>query len=96
MITVAILTVSDSAYSGAKADISGPEIRKRCEELGWSIATCKVLPDESDAIAQTLKQWADSATASLILTTGGTGLAQARRLPSWQRPWINGSKRWTY
>jgi len=75
MITVAILTVSDSAIAGTREDLSGPALRKRCEELSWPVAAARALSDDQPAITAQLQQWADEATASLILTTGGTGLA---------------------
>jgi len=75
VIRVAMLTISDSTAAGRREDLSGPAIRKRCEELGWSVAASAVVADDEEAIAQQLKNWADSAAASLILTTGGTGVA---------------------
>jgi len=75
MITVAILTVSDSAVAGTREDISGPAIAGRCRELGWTVEAQKTVPDNEDIIAGTIREWADRSLASLILTTGGTGVA---------------------
>jgi molybdopterin adenylyltransferase len=75
MITVAILTVSDSAVKGTRADASGPALCERCRELDWRVAATSVVPDEEAAIAARLQQWADNSIASLILTTGGTGVS---------------------
>ena len=75
MIQVAILTVSDSAVAGTREDASGPALRHRCEELGWRVAATALVPDEQAAISAQLIAWADDQTASLILTTGGTGIA---------------------
>ena len=75
MITVAILTISDSAVSGTRADLSGPALEQRCKELGWTIAARAVVPDEQPAISAQLQQWADTSAASVLLTTGGTGVA---------------------
>jgi molybdenum cofactor synthesis domain-containing protein len=74
MIKVAILTISDSAAAGTRADTSGPGLAARVVELGWTVAATAVLPDEQAAIAAQLREWAD-AGYGLILTTGGTGLA---------------------
>lgn len=74
-IRVAILTVSDSATAGTREDLSGPALRTRCEELGWSVVETEVVPDNAGAIAAQLRAWADTEQASLILTTGGTGIA---------------------
>ncbi len=75
MITVAILTISDSAAAGAAQDLSGPALRERCEQLDWSVVAARTVPDQQSTIASQLAEWADDSTASLILTTGGTGVA---------------------
>jgi molybdenum cofactor synthesis domain-containing protein len=72
---VAILTVSDSTAAGTREDLSGPILKSRCEEINWPVVECDVVPDEREAIAQRLKRWADEGIASLILTTGGTGVS---------------------
>ena len=75
MIRVAILTVSDASAAGTREDRSGPAIRERCEELNWPVAATAVVADDAEAIAQQLRQWADSGVASVLLTTGGTGVS---------------------
>ncbi len=75
MITVAILTVSDSTVAGTRVDVSGPALKDRCEELGWKVVATAVLPDDALKISELLIEWADNSAASLILTTGGTGLS---------------------
>src|SRR5579884_3423637 len=75
MITVAILTVSDSAAAGTRDDLSGPALEQRCNELGWMVAGRAAVPDEQSAISAQLQQWADTSAASVLLTTGGTGIA---------------------
>lgn len=76
MIRVAILTVSDSAIAGTRQDESGPALRRRCEELNWPVVTTAIVPDEPSKIAAKLEEWADKTDASLIITTGGTGVSQ--------------------
>ena len=75
MINLAILTVSDSVDRGTREDTAGPAIRERCKELGWPVAEEDVVPDDESVIARRLQGWADSSIASVILTTGGTGLS---------------------
>jgi molybdopterin adenylyltransferase len=75
MSRAAILTVSDSSFSGSREDLSGPVLQKRCEELGWSVAETAILPDNQTEISRKLSDWADQETIALILTTGGTGIA---------------------
>jgi molybdenum cofactor synthesis domain-containing protein len=73
-IHAAILTISDSAAAGTRADASGPALAARVIELGWTIAATGLAPDEESAIAAKLREWSE-AGYSLILTTGGTGIA---------------------
>ena len=75
MIKVAIVTVSDSAADGTREDVSGPKLRERVDALGWVVSSYRIVPDESDEIANILRTLADSEAAALILTTGGTGVA---------------------
>lgn len=74
MITAAILTISDSAVAGTRADASGPALAARVAELGWSVAVTAIVADNQADIAAKLCEWSDSGHA-LILTTGGTGLS---------------------
>ncbi len=73
-IEAAILTISDSAVAGTRADVSGPALAARARELGWTVAATALVADEAPAIAEKLCEWADAGYA-VILTTGGTGLA---------------------
>jgi molybdenum cofactor synthesis domain-containing protein len=75
MITVAILTISDSAAAGTRADTSGPALEERCRELGWQVAAAKTIADNQGEIASCLRTWADEAAADVLLTTGGTGVS---------------------
>jgi len=71
----AVLTISDSAYRGAREDRSGPTVRGRLEKLGWKVCAVEVLPDEREQIATRLATLADGTQVHAIFTTGGTGLA---------------------
>jgi molybdopterin adenylyltransferase len=75
MIRAAIVTVSDSVAAGTRQDRSGAMLRERAHALGWQVAAEELVPDEISAIAGVLTRLADSAQVSLILTTGGTGVA---------------------
>lgn len=75
MIHAAVLTISDSASAGKRADQSGPALRERLEQLGWSITVMEVLPDEADEISARLATLADGGQLAAIFTTGGTGIA---------------------
>jgi molybdenum cofactor synthesis domain-containing protein len=76
MIRVAIVTVSDSAVAGTRADRSGPMLRDRVEALGWSADSLDVVADERDQIAALVRRLADSGQTTVILTTGGTGVSE--------------------
>jgi len=74
MITVGILTISDSSYRGEREDLSGPLIREMVvEHLRAKVELEAVVPDELDIIRGTLMVWCDEVGLDLILTTGGTG-----------------------
>ncbi len=75
MIPVAVLTVSDSAIAGTRADLSGPAVKQRLEELGYQVAVSGLVPDERAQIAARLREIAASEKVSAIFTTGGTGVA---------------------
>ncbi|MCC7496452.1 MAG: MogA/MoaB family molybdenum cofactor biosynthesis protein [Bryobacterales bacterium] len=74
MIQAAVLTISDSVTAGAREDRSGPAIRERLEQLGWSVPAMEVLPDEADLIRDRLATLAGGNQLSAIFTTGGTGV----------------------
>jgi len=74
-MTAAVITISDSAFEGTRADKSGPAVRERLERLGWRVAVTEVLPDEAGRIAARLAELADSGSVAAIFTTGGTGIA---------------------
>jgi len=79
IIRVAILTVSDRAARGERADASGPALRMAVEALGHTVASLEVVPDDRTIIAEKLRSLA--ASAELVLTTGGTGLSPRDRTP---------------
>jgi molybdenum cofactor synthesis domain-containing protein len=81
MIEVAILTISDAGFAGSRKDESGPALEKRCQERGWPIAARALVPDDPALISRQLIDWADRVVATLILTTGGTGIGARDHTP---------------
>ena len=77
MISVGVLTISDSGAVGARVDTSGENIRTLIEQHlpGAVIRAGAIIPDERERIEATLREWSDEKGIHLILTTGGTGLA---------------------
>jgi molybdenum cofactor synthesis domain-containing protein len=69
----AVLTISDGCFHGAREDRSGPAVVELLEAAGVAAVVMETLPDEVELIAAALRKQA--ASASLIVTTGGTGLA---------------------
>ena len=76
MIKVGILTISDKGWQGERQDKSGVVVRDSLSSLEGSLVKYAIIPDEVDAIAGTLAGWADEDSVDIILTTGGTGLAE--------------------
>jgi len=76
MITIGVLTISDSGAKGVREDTSGETIRAMVTQLPEAvISTGAIIPDEGNLIEATLREWSDEKQLNLILTTGGTGLA---------------------
>lgn len=73
-IRVGVLTVSDLASQGRRADDSGDAVAAWVEARGFELVVRSVVPDETDRIAAKLSRWSDSGEVDLVLTTGGTGL----------------------
>jgi len=71
-----VLTISDRASRGQRADASGPAIAELLASEGWQIVESGLVPDDHEAIAAALKEWADSTRMDVILTTGGTGFGR--------------------
>ena len=67
----AVLTVSDGVAAGAREDTSGDLLAELLAAEGYEVER-RVVPDERDAVAEAIAELAEE--ASLVLTTGGTGL----------------------
>ena len=74
-IRAAVVTLSDKASVGLRADASGPTLRDLLLELGAEVGEPLVIPDDRELIERTLIDLSDSGEIDLVLTTGGTGLA---------------------
>jgi molybdopterin adenylyltransferase len=74
MITVGILTVSDSCAQGRRQDASGPALREILLAAGYVIGDERVVPDDRDTIADELIRFSQEGGHDLVFTTGGTGL----------------------
>jgi len=72
---VGIITISDRASRGQYDDLGGPALKKAAEGLGWRVAVETLVPDEKREIQHAIREQI-SQGCQLILTTGGTGVAQ--------------------
>jgi len=71
-VRAAVLTVSDRVSRGEADDRSGDVLAELLQADGYDVER-RVEPDEAGLIASAIEELAQSAT--LVLTTGGTGLA---------------------
>ena len=75
-LRLGIITVSDKGSRGEREDLSGGVIKELMEGIGAVAQQYDIIPDEAPLIAAKLTEWADSAALDVIVTTGGTGLAE--------------------
>lgn len=69
-----VITVSDRAAAGERADTSGPAAVESLLETGFQVGDPIVVGDDEDDIVEALRTGIDDGY-SLIVTTGGTGLS---------------------
>jgi len=73
-LTAAVVTVSDSCSRGEREDQSGPAVAQLLERLKFAVRVREVVPDDSTRIEDMIMRLADQ--VRLIVTTGGTGIAE--------------------
>jgi molybdopterin adenylyltransferase len=69
-----VLTISDTASTGNREDLSGPEAKRILQEAGFDVAAVEILPDERAQIEARLRR-AGEEDFRLVITSGGTGLS---------------------
>jgi molybdenum cofactor synthesis domain-containing protein len=72
--TAVVITASDRCAAGTQTDLSGPLLVRMLLEAGAQVIDSRVTPDDLDLVVAALRNAAQY--ADLILTTGGTGLAE--------------------
>jgi molybdopterin adenylyltransferase len=80
-IRAAVVTLSDKASVGLRADASGPALKELLLDLGAEVREPIVIADDQALIEKTLADLADGGEVDLILTTGGTGLSPRDHTP---------------
>ena len=71
-INIAILTVSDTRT--VQSDKSGDLLKERVEGYGHRVVARSIVKDEIEVIQTEVKQWIESPSIDVIISTGGTGL----------------------
>jgi molybdopterin adenylyltransferase len=80
MPKAALVVLSDRAASGTRDDQCLPVMRERLG-AAYQIVREAVLPDDAGALQAELIDLCDTGAASLVLTSGGTGLSPRDRTP---------------
>ena len=73
---VAVITVSDSVVKGERQDTSGAVVIGWARAKKYDVVSTTACADETVEIVRALIGACDADTADLVLTTGGTGLAE--------------------
>ncbi len=73
-LTAAVLTVSDSSSRGQRADLSGPAVAEILKKRNFLVTATEIVADDQPAIQQAIIALAGK--ARLVVTTGGTGIAE--------------------
>jgi molybdopterin adenylyltransferase len=74
-ITVGIITVSDRASRGEYEDLGGPALKQVAVQSGWDVLAEAVVPDDLTRVQETIRSFSEQG-CGLVLTTGGTGIAE--------------------
>ncbi len=76
-VRIGVVTVSDRASRGEYEDRGGPAILQELERILETPfeAVNRLIPDEREGIAETLRELCDVEACCLVVTTGGTGPA---------------------
>ncbi|HCN29218.1 MAG TPA: molybdenum cofactor biosynthesis protein [Verrucomicrobiales bacterium] len=74
-ILTGIITVSDRASQGHYEDLGGPALKEAAQGHGWEVAAEVIVPDDLERIQQAVLAL-EAQGCGLILTTGGTGIAE--------------------
>lgn len=73
-LDVGIITVSDRASKGLYDDLGGPALQEAAVGHGWNVIDSVLVPDEIQDIQRAIRSLIGKG-CSLVLTTGGTGVA---------------------
>src|SRR6266481_4345483 len=74
-INVGVITILDRASAGDYKDLGGPALKEVAQKAGWQVLAEAIVPDDAVRIQETIRSFSQQGCA-LILTTGGTGIAE--------------------
>src|SRR5438270_3300752 len=74
VLTAAVLTISDSSARGERPDGSGPALVELLTSRNYRVISAEVVPDDRTHIENALLRLSE--IARLVVSTGGTGLAE--------------------
>lgn len=73
-VTAAVLTVSDSSSRGERPDLSGPALVELLTKRNYQVVATEIVPDDRTHVENALLRLSEK--ARLVVSTGGTGLAE--------------------
>lgn len=79
--TAAIITLSDRAFAGERADASGPLIQEILSDQKFDVTETILLPDGREGLEKELIRLSDQRQVDIIFTTGGTGFSDRDQTP---------------
>ena len=74
-----VITASDRCFAGLQKDRSGPAVAELLQDAGAVVLSVLVSPDDISPLSRHIAE--SSASADLVLTTGGTGLSARDNTP---------------
>lgn len=74
VFTAAVLTVSDSSSRGERPDLSGPALVELLTRRNYQVIATEIVPDDRTHVENALLRLSEK--ARLVISTGGTGLAE--------------------
>ena len=80
-IRAIVITVSDRRASGNLTDESGLALIQLLQEMGATVLTAVIVPDDLEPLIAKLRMYADMPDVNLIATTGGTGFSPRDNTP---------------
>jgi molybdenum cofactor synthesis domain-containing protein len=86
-VKVAVITCSNRSAAGERPDGSGELLEHLLTDDGYDVLPRRIVPDDVDAIRSAVRSLLD-AGASVVITTGGTGLTPTDMTPEAVRPML--------